>query len=97
MRRNLSDLAYALLRARTDRIARHIDALFGPTVDQSLPVANADLVRRSKPILSLQGLCNWVHREGHKDAADELTELRSELPRRWLAELRRIIQEESSQ
>jgi hypothetical protein len=58
-------------------------------------VTTEDLTRRSKPVLALQGLYNWIGRDGHKDPATELAELRSEVPRRWLAELRRVIQEES--
>ena len=56
-----------------------IDSLFGPATDRRLPVANADPVRRSKPVLSLQRLANWV-RDARKEPSEELAELRSEVP-----------------
>jgi hypothetical protein len=57
-------------------------------------VATEDLTRRSKPVIALQQLCNWVHREARPTAEEELAELRSEVAGRWLSELRAIVQEE---
>jgi hypothetical protein len=59
-----------------------------------LPVDSRDLTRRSKRVIALGQLCNWIHREGHKDPSDELAELRSEVPHRWMSEPRRVIQGE---
>jgi hypothetical protein len=69
--------------------------LLGPVFDSGLPVDNRELTRRSKPVVSLQQLCNWIHRESQPTAEEELAELRSEVPKRWLSELRRVIEEES--
>jgi hypothetical protein len=70
--------------------------LLGPPLDHALPVDSRDLTRRSKPVIALQQLCNWIHREARPTAEEELAELRSEVPRRWLGELRAIVQEETN-
>jgi len=95
LRRNLSNLAYALLRARQDRIQKLFDSTLGNAADHGLPVTTQDLTQRSRPVLALQGLYNSIGRDGHKDPADELAELRSEVPRRWQSELRAVIEVES--
>ena len=53
-------------------------------------------MRRSKPVLAVQGIANWIGRDGQKDPAEELAELRRELPRRWLAELLSVVAQEQS-
>jgi hypothetical protein len=73
-----------LLRARQDRVKKLYDQLLGAGIDRGLPVTSTDLTRRSKPVVALQGFFNWIGRDGHKDPATELSELPSELPRRWL-------------
>ena len=69
--------------------------LVGAGIDHGLVVTTEDLTRRSKPILALEGLYNWLDRNGHKDPETELAELCSGLPRRWFNDLRRIVQQES--
>jgi hypothetical protein len=47
-------------------------------------------------VIAVQQLANWIHKESRPTAEEELSELRSKLPRRWLNELRRVIAEEQS-
>jgi hypothetical protein len=54
-----------------------------------------ELARRSKPVIAAQQLANWIHRESRPNAEEEIAELRSEVPQRWLRELRSIIQEDA--
>jgi hypothetical protein len=56
-----------------------------------------NLTRRSKVVIALQQLCNWIHRDSRETPERELTELRSELLGRWLSELRSVIAEEHEQ
>ena len=93
LRRNFVNLSHALLAARRQRIEKFFHQLLGNGSDHGLPVSVLDLTQRSKPVLDLQRLCNWI-RDVKKDPQSELAELHSELPKRWLAELRRVIQEE---
>ena len=93
LRRNFVNLSHALLAARRQRIEKFFHQLTGNGSDHGLPVSVLDLTQRSKPVLDLQRLCNWI-RDVKKDPQSELAELHSELPKRWLAELRRVIQEE---
>jgi hypothetical protein len=92
----LSNLAHALLNARTQRIQNLYDSLLGVPYDSGLPDDNRELTRRSKPVIAVQQLANWIHKESRPTAEEELSELRSKLPRRWLNELRRVIAEEQS-
>ena len=73
----------------------HNFSLLGPPVDHGLMVNSVELTRRSRPVISLQQLCNWIHRESRPNAEEELSELRSEVPKRWLAELRAIVGQEA--
>jgi len=57
-------------------------------------VTSVELTRRSRPVISLQQLTNWIDRESRPTAEEELSELRSEVPKRWLSELRVIVQQE---
>jgi hypothetical protein len=77
-------------------IQKLFDSLLGSALDHGLPVSTIDLMGRSKPVLAVQGIANWIGRDGHKDPTEELAELRSELPRRWLAELRSVVAQEQS-
>jgi hypothetical protein len=54
-----------------------------------------DLTQRSKPVLDLQMFCNVV-RDAPKDPKEDLAQLRSELPCRWLNELRAVVAQEQS-
>lgn len=65
------------------------------TADPFLPIDSELLTQASKPFIAVQELCNWIHRESRATAQEELAELRSEVPRRRVSELRRIVQEES--
>jgi hypothetical protein len=94
LRRDLSNLAYAVFRSRQDRFQKLFFELLGPPIDHGLMVTTEDLARRAKPVLAAEGLYNWIGRESHKDPETELGELRSELPRRWLAELRAVVETE---
>jgi hypothetical protein len=96
LRRDMSNLAYALFRVRTDRFQKLFFTLFGPALDHGLMVTTEDLARRAKPVLRAEGLYNWIGRESHKDIETELNELRSELPRRWLSELKAIAEAETT-
>jgi hypothetical protein len=60
-------------------------------------VNSVELTRRCKPVNSLQQLSNWIHRESRVTAEEELAELRSEVPKRWLSELRAVVEEEQSE
>ena len=93
LRRNFTNLAFALLAARRERMEKLFHQLFGNGADHGLPVSTVELTQRSRPVLDLERLCNWI-RDAGKDPQEELTQLRSELPRRWLIELRRVTQEE---
>jgi hypothetical protein len=42
-----------------------------------------------------QQLANWIHREGRPSSQEELAELRSEVPQRWLSEPRAIVGQEA--
>jgi hypothetical protein len=94
LRKSLSSLANALLNHRMQRIQKLFDDLLGPPVDHGLMVNSVELTRRCKPVVALQQLCNWIHRESRPDPSEELAELRSEVPKRWLSELRAIVQQE---
>jgi hypothetical protein len=91
----MSSLAYALLNARTKRIEALFISLIGVPYDHGLSVNAQDLTRVSKPVVAVRQLANWIHRESRPTAEEELSELRSEVPARWLSELRGLIQEES--
>jgi len=95
LRSNLVNLSHALLAARRQRIETLFHQLLGNGIDHGLPVSVTDLAQRSKPVLELQRFCNWV-RDARKDPQEELVVLRSELPRRWLTELRSVIAQEQS-
>jgi hypothetical protein len=97
LRHDLSNLAHALLAARMQRIHKLFDALLGVPYDSGLPLDNKELTRRSRPVVTVQQLCNWIHREARPTAEEELAELRSEVPRRWLSELRAIVEAEANQ
>jgi hypothetical protein len=97
LRHSMSNLAYALLAARTTRIEALFISLIGVPYDHGLPVNAQDLTRVSKPVQEIQRLANWIRRESRPSAEEELAELRSEVPRRWLSELRAIIQEETNE
>jgi hypothetical protein len=85
------NLAFGLLSARRQRIEKLFHQLLGYGADHGLPVSTRDLMEPSKPVLELQALCNWI-RDAKKDPGEELSELHSELPKKWLAELRTIVQ-----
>jgi hypothetical protein len=93
LRRNLTNLAFALLAHRRERIEKLFHQLLGNGADHGLPVSTVDLTQRCRPVRGLEALCVWV-RESKKDPQQELSELHSELPKRWLAELRTIIEVE---
>ena len=95
LRISLSNLANVLLNRRVKRIQALFDDLLGPPVDHGLVVNSVELTRRSRPVLSLQQLANWIARESRPTAEEELSELRSELPKRWLVELRAAIEQET--
>jgi hypothetical protein len=94
LRHSMSSLAYGLLNSRSSRIQKLYDSLLGVPYDSGLPIDNRELTRRSKPVIAVQQLCNWIHRESRPTAEEELSELRSEVPRRWLSELRGLVEEE---
>jgi hypothetical protein len=94
LRKNFTNLAFALLTHRRQRMEKLFHELLGNGVDHNLPISTLDLVQRCKPVLNLERFCAGV-REARKPFEEELAELRSELPHRWLIELRRVIQEES--
>jgi hypothetical protein len=96
LRTSLSNLANVLLNRRVKRIQALFDDLLGPPVDHGLMVNSVELTRRSRPVISLQQLVNWIGRESRPIAEEELSELRSEVPRRWLTELRSVIAQEQS-
>jgi hypothetical protein len=77
------------------RIQALYDDLLGSAYDHGLMINSVELTRRSKPVTALQQLANWIHRESRPTAEEEFAELRSEVPKRWLAELRAVIQDES--
>jgi len=95
LRKNLSNLAHALLIARRQRIEALFLELIGVPYDHGLPVNAADLTRMSKPVVAIQQLCNWIHREARPTFEGELAELRSEVPQRWLSELRTVVEAET--
>jgi hypothetical protein len=78
------------------RIKKFYDLLLAPPMDHGLPVNTEDLTRHSRPVIAVQQLANWIHREARPNPEDELAGLRSELPSRWLAELRRVVAEAQS-
>jgi hypothetical protein len=94
LRKTMSNLAHALLNARRQWIEALFLELIGLLYDHGLPVDVQDLTRVSKPVVAVQQLANWIHREARPTAEEELVELRSEVPRRWLAELRAGIAQE---
>ena len=96
LRHTMNGLAHGLLSARTERIHKLYDSLLGPPIDHGLPVTSELLTRASKPVIAVQQLCNWIHREPRPTVEEELAELRSDVPARWLAELRAIVQAESN-
>jgi hypothetical protein len=49
--------------------------LVGAGIDHGLVVTTEDLTRRSKPVLAVEGLYNWIGRDPHKDSETELAEL----------------------
>jgi hypothetical protein len=79
------------------RIHKLFDALLGVPYDSGLPLDNQELTRRSRPVVTVQQLCNWIHCEARPTAEEELIELRSEVPARWLRELRTIVQAETNE
>ena len=91
LRKSLSNLANVLLNRRMQRVQALFDDLLGPPVDHGLMVNSVELTRRSRPVISLQQLCNRIHRESRPNVDEELAELRSEVPKRWLAELKAIV------
>jgi hypothetical protein len=46
-------------------------------------------------MITAEQLSNWIDAQGDQTQEQKLAELRSELPRRWLEGLRRVVQEES--
>jgi hypothetical protein len=95
LRHDLSNLAYALFRVRSDRFQKLFFELLGPGIDHGLMVTTEDLARRSKPVLAVEGLYNWIGRDPRPTVDEELAELRSDVPARWLAELRAIVEAET--
>jgi hypothetical protein len=88
LRWTMSNLAHALLAARTKRFQALFTELIGVPYDHGLPIDVQDLTLVSKPVVAVQQLANWIHREPRPTPDEELAELRSEVPRRWLSELR---------
>jgi hypothetical protein len=95
LRCDMSTLAYALLNVRTQRIEATFLSLIGQVYDHGLPINAVDLTRVSKPVVAAQQLANWIHREPRPTTEEELAELRSETPARWLSELRTIVEAEA--
>jgi hypothetical protein len=95
LRRSVINLAFALLAARRQRIEAVFFELLGNGADHGLPVSVTDLTERSKPVLELQRLCNWM-RDPSSSQEEELNQWRSDLPQRWLAELRTVVAQEQS-
>jgi hypothetical protein len=93
LRRDLVNLSYGLLAHRRQRVEKLFFELLGNGADHGLPVSTVDITQRSKPVRDLERFCNTV-RDVRKDPDEELAEFRSELPRRWVKELRRVIEEE---
>jgi hypothetical protein len=71
---------------------REITALFNALLP-SLSIAgltNADLVRASAPVTRVRQVANWCNSAPKADQQEELAELK-QLPRLWLAALRKLI------
>jgi len=97
LRWTMSSLANALLTARTKRFEALFTELIGVPYDHGLPVDVQDLTRVGKPVIAVQQLANRIHREPRPTADEELTELRSDVPARWLRELRAIVQAKTNE
>jgi hypothetical protein len=73
LRKSLSNLANVLLNRRMQRVQALFDDLLGPPVDHGLMVNSVELTRRSRPVISLQQLCNRIHRESRPNV-DEVAQ-----------------------
>jgi hypothetical protein len=96
VRRACSNLAHGLLAARRERFLALFNELIPVPSEHGLPFNNDILVRICRPVAELQNFVNTVNRESRPSIEEELAELRSEVPRRWLSELRVIVAQEQS-
>ena len=97
LRWTMSNLAHGLLNTRTKRFQALFTELIGVPYDHGLMTNAEELTRVSKPVQEVQRLANWIHREPRPSVEEELSELRSDVPRQWLDELRAIVQVETDE